>query len=283
MNWTGLGIAFPREDWPRIKQRAEFGRPGVYILIGRITEDDLPTIYIGQGDVIRSRLDSHFQNKDFWSAASVFTSSTSGGGLTRAHATWLEHALIKQALMVNQSHLENGTEPQAPQMSEAERADTQAFLREILQILPLIGLTCFELPKIVAAPMTQPTTIPPPLMATSEPDTVVVPAQLEGFQKVFLGENAWRAIRISGGMLPKIKYIAGYQTQPVSAITHIAPVARIEPYGDNGKYQLLFSEPAKEIGPIPLGKVSPGSMQGPRYTTRTKLETAKTVGDLLKE
>jgi hypothetical protein len=64
-------------------------------------------------------------------------------------------------------------------------------------------------------------------------------------------------------MLPKIKYIAGYQTQPVSAITHVAPVARIEPYGDNGKYQLLFSEPAKEIVQIPLGSASPGAMQGP--------------------
>ena len=283
MNWTGLGITFPREDWPKIKQRNEFGRPGVYILIGRVTEDDLPTIYIGQGDVVRSRLDSHFQNKDFWSAAAVFVSSAPGGGLNRAHATWLEHALIHQALKINQSHLENGTEPQAPQLSEAERADTQAFLREMLQILPLIGLTCFEYPKTVAAPMTQPSAIAAPLTATNEPDTVVVPAQLEGFQKVFLGENAWRAIRISGGMLPKIKYIAGYQTQPVSAITHIAPVARIEPYGDNGKYQLLFSEPAKQIGPIPLGKTSPGAMQGPRYTSRAKLEKAKTVGDLLKE
>jgi hypothetical protein len=133
MNWTGLGIAFCREDWPKIKQRPEFGRAGVYILVGRITDDDLPTIYIGQGDVVRSRLESHFGNKEFWSSAAVFVSS---GGLNRAHATWLEHALIHRAVQVNQSHLENGTEPQAPQLSEAERTDTQAFLREILQILP---------------------------------------------------------------------------------------------------------------------------------------------------
>jgi hypothetical protein len=283
MNWTGLGIAFPREDWPKIKQRGELGRPGVYILIGRVTDDDLPTIYIGQGDIVRSRLDSHFVNKDFWTSVAVFVSSASGGGLNRAHATWLEHALIQQALKVNQSHLENGTEPQAPQLSEAERADTQAFLREMLQILPLIGLTCFEHPKTVAAPMVHTDAAVVPSVANDEPDTIVVPAQHEGFQKVFLGENAWRAIRISGGMLPKIKYIAGYQTQPVSAVTHVAPVARIEPYGDTGKYQLLFSEPAKQIGPIPLGKTSPGAMQGPRYTTRAKLETAKTIADLLKE
>jgi hypothetical protein len=202
MNWTGLGIAFPREEWPKIKQRAEFTRADVYILIGRVTDDDLPTIYIGQGDVIRARLDSHFVSKDFWSSAVVFVSSAASGGLNRAHATWLEYALIQRVRQVDQSHLENSTEPQAPQLSEAERADTQAFLREMLQILPLIGLNCFEQPKTVAAPMAQSTLIAVPTADDNEPDTVVVPARHEGFEAVFLGENAWRAIRISGGMVP---------------------------------------------------------------------------------
>src|SRR5262249_21857858 len=71
MNWTGLGIAFPREDWPKIKLRSEFTRAGVYILVGPTLgvpveagdddggedlADDLPTIYIGQADVVRARL-----------------------------------------------------------------------------------------------------------------------------------------------------------------------------------------------------------------------------------
>jgi hypothetical protein len=278
MNWTGLGIAFPREDWPKIKTRADFSRSGVYILIGRVTDDDLPTIYVGQGDVVRARIDSHFVNKDFWGSAAVFVSNATGG-LNRAHATWLEYALIQRAQQVNQSHLENGTEPQAPQLSEAERADTQAFLREMLQILPLIGLTCFEPPKAVAVPKASAETFVAPVVA-DEPDTIIVPAQQEGFENVFLGQNAWWAIRISGGMLQKIKYIAAYRTQPVSAITHLAPVERIEPYGDNGKFKLIFSEPAKPIGPIPFGSAPSGAMQGPRYTTHAKLLAAKTVSDV---
>jgi hypothetical protein len=281
MNWTGLGITFPREDWPKIKQRADFAKAGVYILIGRVTDDDLPTLYIGQGDIVRARLDNHFANKDFWSSAAIFVSSASGGGLNSAHAKWLEYALIQRATQINQSHLENNTEPQAPQLSEAERADMQAFLREIFQILPLIGLNCFEQPKTVAAPMAQSTTTPTEDKEADNPDTIVVPAQREGFEKVFLGENAWRAIRISGGMIPKIKYIAAYQSQPISAVTHVAPVARIEPYGDNGKYQLFFSEAAKPIGPIPFGNAPSGFMQGPRYTTCQKLQIAKTVTDLI--
>lgn len=281
MNWTGLGIVFPREDWPKIKSRQDFGKPGVYILIGYVTEDDLVTLYIGQGDVLRSRLDSHFVNKDFWSRAVVFVSSAASSGLNRAHATWLEHALIKRAVQANRSHLENGNEPQEPQLSEAERADTEAFLREMLRILPLVGLNAFEVPKVVAAPMVHTADGGTIAQSKGEFDTIIVPAQKDGFDKVFLGENAWWAIRIGGGMLPKIKYIAAYQSQPISAVTHVAPVASIEPYGDSGKYKLIFSEPAKAIGPIPFGSAPSGAMQGPRYTTYEKLQTAKTVSDLL--
>jgi len=47
MNWTGLGIVFPRSKWTEVRQRPEFNRAGVYILVG-FQEEDLPTIYIGQ-------------------------------------------------------------------------------------------------------------------------------------------------------------------------------------------------------------------------------------------
>lgn len=82
-------------------------------------------------------------------------------------------------------------------------------------------------------------------------------------------------------MLDRIKYIAGYQTQPVSAITHYAPVDRIEPYGESGKYKLIFSEKAQAVGPIPFGDAPSGAMQGPRYTTFEKLQAAKKLTDVL--
>jgi len=97
---------------------------------------------------------------------------------------------------------------------------------------------------------------------------------------VFIGDNCWYALRISGGMLPRIKFIAAYQTQPESAVTHYAPVARIEPYGEQGKYKLVFAEPAKPIGPIPFADAPHGSMQGPRYTSFEKLIKARKLTDL---
>jgi len=279
MNWTGVGVAFPRTKWSEVRQRPELQRTGVYILRGYVGEDaDLPTLYIGQADSVRNRIENHVQEKDFWDWGIVFVSAS--GGLNRAHVTWLEYALVKRANEANQCHLENGNAPQEPAPTEAEKADTQGFLKEILQILPLVGLRAFEYPKPVAVPAAaDPGTRPRSPSAT--PDTIIVPAQKDGFERVFLGENCWYAIRISGGMLDKIKYIAAYQTQPVSAITHHAPVARIEPYGEEGKYKLIFSEKAKPIGPIPFGDAPQGAMQGPRYTSLAKLQAAKKLTDLL--
>ena len=65
MNWTGVGVAFPRTKWHEVRQRPEFQRTGVYMLVGTVEEDDLPTIYIGQADRIGSRIESHVQGKDF--------------------------------------------------------------------------------------------------------------------------------------------------------------------------------------------------------------------------
>ena len=276
MNWTGLGIAFPRSKWNEVRQRTEFVRAGVYILVG-YQEDDLPTIYIGQADGVRSRIEAHYQNKDFWDWGIIFVSNS--GGLNRAHVTWLEYALVNRATATGRCRLDNGNAPQEPGLTEAEKADTQAFLKEILQILPLVGLRAFEFPKAVATPQIS-TSTTPQKQPSQQPDTIIVPAQKEGFERVFLGEDCWYAVRISGGMLDKIKYIAAYQSQPVSAITHYAPVNRIEPYGEGGKYKLVFSMKAKAITPIPYGDAPSGAMQGPRYTTFSQLMAAKKLTDL---
>jgi hypothetical protein len=252
MNWTGHGIVFPRVKWPSTKQRSEFSRTGIYILSGyKDGDDDLPTIYIGEGDIIRSRIESHFQNKDFWDRAIVFTATNNS--LNKAHVKWLEYALVNRATQANRSKLDNGTEPQPPALSEAERADTEAFLGEVLQILPLIGLRAFEIPKPIATPTIAPSSaVQTVSVGKPQLDTVIVPARQEGFDEVFIGQNCWYAIRIAGGMLDKIKYIAAYRSQPNSKVTHYAPVASIERYGEEGKYKLIFAEPAKPIGPISL-------------------------------
>ncbi len=121
-----------------------------------------------------------------------------------------------------------------------------------------------------------------PKVKLEDLDTIIVPARADGFEKVFLGENRWFAIRMSSSMLERVKYIAGYQVNPVSAITHYAEVENIEKYQDSNKYVVYFKGPAVKIKPITLPKNNKGlAPQAPRYTSFKNLIKAKTMKDIL--
>ena len=54
------------------------------------------------------------------------------------------------------------------------------------------------------------------------------------------------------------------------------------PYGEGGKYKLIFSAKAQPITPIPFADApQQGAMQCPRYTTFAQLQAAKKLSDLL--
>lgn len=263
-------FAFPRNKWDQIKNRPELTGAGIYILTGYSNpEDELPTIYIGQADTIKNRIEQHIKNKDFWDKAVLFVSDNK---INSTHAKWLEYALIERVNKANRSVVENGTSPQEPTISEAEKAEMQVFLSEIYQTLPLVGLRAFEVPKAVIEPTKE--------KIKEEKNTIVVPAQEEGFNRVFIDSQSWYAIRISGGMLDNVKYIAGYQTAPISAITHYAEVKSIEPYGEEGKYKLNFVGKAIKLENEIKFDLPKGAMQGPRYTNVDKLLKAKKMSEL---
>lgn len=117
----------------------------------------------------------------------------------------------------------------------------------------------------------------------AEYDTVIVPAVEEGFKREFIENHCWWQIRISSAMLGRIKYIAAYQTAPISAVTHVAEVARIEKYKDTGKYIVYFKDAPKEIGPLKLTEKRKGNApQGPRYTSYSRLVRAKTFEEIFR-
>ena len=284
MNWTGQGIAFRREDWNTVKSRSSFIHPGIYMLFGydiNENDDELLTVYIGEGDGIKDRIESHYKNKDFWSWGIAFVSTNNS--LNKAHVQWLEYKFVERAKEIVRCKLSNSNSPQEPLLNEADKADTFAFFKEVLQILPLVGVRVFEHSKKITPDKNKSETVQSsPSTITNLPtsyDTVIVPALKEGFDRVFIGENKWWAIRLAGGALSKIKYIAAYQTAPVSAITHIAEVSSIQLYGDTSKYQVNFSGPAKQIEPIKLDKPSL-ALQNIRYTTREKILKSKTLSEL---
>ncbi len=143
-NWTGLGFVCPRSRFPTAKSRPELKKAGVYLLIGP-GAGDMPTIYIGEGDPAGPRLDQHFARKDFWTSFVLFTSKDAN--LNKAHVQYLEASLVELATKAKRSTIDNGNLPQKPSLSEADTAEIEGFLGEMLLIYPVLGISVFEEPK----------------------------------------------------------------------------------------------------------------------------------------
>ena len=108
MNWTGTGAAFPRDKWASALKHGDIKKPGIYILWGysNSAEDPRPRVYIGEGDNVSDRIDSHLEHKDFWGNAIVFTSNN----LNKAYIRYIESMLITRAKKYKRCVVENGTE-----------------------------------------------------------------------------------------------------------------------------------------------------------------------------
>lgn len=141
-NWTGQGLVFPRALYADVRQRPELKRTGVYLLWGPAETGQLPRLYVGEGDAVLPRLDQHAKQKDFWTHAVVFTSKDQN--LNKAHVQYLEARLVQLAKDAKRAELDNGNVPQLPALSEADAADAEAFLLDLLLCLPLMGAPFFE-------------------------------------------------------------------------------------------------------------------------------------------
>ena len=142
-NWTGRAIDFARADWGRARTREDFGKPGVYVLAGT-TDDGFSRVYVGEADVLGTRLQQHFSgpgSKDFWTRAVAFT--TKDENLNKAHVRYLEARLVNLAQMAKRAQLENAATPATPSLSESDRAEAESFLEDLLLIYPLLGIDAF--------------------------------------------------------------------------------------------------------------------------------------------
>jgi len=141
-NWNGKAVMFPRPIYTAVRKREEFQQPGVYLLIGPRADGDGETIYVGEGDPVYYRMESHYASKDFWTHAVFFMAGP--GQLNKAHVQYLEAQLIQRARAAKRVPLENGNTPTEPTLSEMDRAYLEVFLQNLLGMLPVLGITAFE-------------------------------------------------------------------------------------------------------------------------------------------
>jgi hypothetical protein len=271
-NWSGCGVIFTRELSRGLREPG-IDQAGIYLLVGNAAEE---TIYIGEADPVGDRLRTHASNKDVWVWGVYFVDRSHKIGKTEVQ--YLEAALVALAKKHDRAILLNKNNPNEPTMAPMARASAQAFLADMLLILPMLGINAFTPRK-----QSDPTKVMQQVCPENEGfDTIVVPAREEGFRQRFLGENCWFAVRIDARHIAKLKFIAAYQVAPVAAITHLAEIDVIVPYNETGKYMLKFKGTPTGIAPIPRLKDSEVNMQSARYALRDKLLSAKNLDEIWK-
>jgi hypothetical protein len=105
--------------------------------------DPLPKLYVGESEDVKTRLNSHYSNLDFWQQAIVFT--TRGTPLNKAQVKYLEARILELAKNAGRARLQNNTEPRRPRLTEADKAEMEGYLDELLSLCPILGVPFFDL------------------------------------------------------------------------------------------------------------------------------------------
>lgn len=134
-NWTGKALTGPRSQLEMILQREEAKKPGVYFLTGINPETGKERVYIGEAEVIRSRIKGHL-DREFWKTITFFVSKDEN--LTKAHIKYLEGRLIEMTKAADRFELDNSSSS-GSHLPESDAADMEVFLDKIEQLLPVLA------------------------------------------------------------------------------------------------------------------------------------------------
>ncbi len=138
-NWTGHVLMVPRTQIALALRRSEAGYAGIYLLLGE--QDGEARAYVGESEDISVRIKAHDVAKEWWTSAVLVT--TAGNKLNKAHVRYLEARLIAEARTIGRVPLDNNTSPPNPSLSEADVAKMEAFLENLLIVLPAVRVDMF--------------------------------------------------------------------------------------------------------------------------------------------
>ncbi|MFJ9452372.1 GIY-YIG nuclease family protein [Herbaspirillum sp. NPDC101397] len=142
VNWTGQGLACPRNRLSELTSWPEVSKPGVYFLFEGRSSDAKSLAYIGESENVLERLTSHDRQKDFWNEVVIFSSKDDN--LTKAHVKYLESALVSLAKDADRYQLENGNIPTASSLPRADRDAMEEFIENSRMVLGVLGYTILE-------------------------------------------------------------------------------------------------------------------------------------------
>jgi hypothetical protein len=138
-------VSIPRAKLDDASKRSELEQPGIYFLIGEKDEVGKPKVYVGESEVLSTRLNDHNKRKDFWNLAVCFVSEKNN--LNKAHIKYLENHACEQAKLVNKCTLENSNIPTKSSLTDQDRDFVLRFFDELKIIMATLGYPIFEQTK----------------------------------------------------------------------------------------------------------------------------------------
>ncbi|WP_342305553.1 GIY-YIG nuclease family protein [Methanolobus sp. ZRKC5] len=138
-------VSIPRAKLDAGLKRPELEQPGLYFLIGEKDEVGKPKVYVGESEILTTRLNDHHKKKDFWNQAICFVSEKNN--LNKAHIKYLENHACEQAKLVNKCTLENSNTPTKSSLTDQDRDFVLRFFDELKIIMATLGYPIFEQAK----------------------------------------------------------------------------------------------------------------------------------------
>lgn len=263
-NWTGHVLLAPRTRLQAVLARPEARFTGVYLLLGE--SDGEPTAYIGEAEDMAERIRTHDLTRDWWTQVAFIT--TSANALNKAHVRYLEARMIAEARKAARSRLDNRTNPPPTSLSEAGRANMEAFLAYLFMVLSAIRVELFETGRRPAEATTLPATLP-------ELPASVVAFELES------RKHGLRAIAhliggefvVQKGSRAQLTWVGNETRRPDTYIARHAEVVAsgvLRPDGPSGVFveDFAFRSPA-EAAAVILGRLAASQEWREATTGRT--------------
>ncbi|OKL50939.1 GIY-YIG nuclease family protein [Buchananella hordeovulneris] len=145
--WTGHVVTGPRLALRRMLARWDAQTNGVYLLLG---SDDSAVeslrCYIGRTESFADRLKVHAARKTWWDRVVLISSREEA--FNEGYWAHLEYRMLDIAIQARRSTLDDNKQtPQPRKLSEAQQSDAEAFLEQVLSILPVLGINVLRASK----------------------------------------------------------------------------------------------------------------------------------------
>lgn len=256
-NWTGSIVSARRSDLAELLRREEAERTGAYLLLGE-DEDAIgdTRCYVGEADVVATRLRAHAKEKSFWNQAVVITSKDTN--LTKSHVRYLESRLIELATQAGRVTLENGTAPPQPRLPEADKSDMEYFLGQLQIILPVLGVNAIRVRPVPPASGARDLAVSPIFRLRNKQGVNASAQQIDGEFVMLSGSlvvPVWHGV---GNAASTQRAYASYRTQHEELVADGSIV--VENNAGRTTRDIVFSSPST-AGAIALGRSCNGRVE----------------------